>query len=48
MIRGGAAISWNWAEQSPTLRAETHQHLPVVVIADESSNKDKLRAIQND
>ena len=37
----GGSIGWSREETAPTLRAETHQHLPIVVIENESENTDR-------
>ena len=30
--QGGAVIHWNYEQLSPTIRAQTHDHLPIVVL----------------
>lgn len=37
--QGGGVMDWNSDELAGTLRAETHQHLPIVVIAEDKQNK---------
>lgn len=39
--QGGDSIGWSREETAPTLRAESHQHLPIVVIENESENTDR-------
>jgi len=45
MIKGGGSISWNFEELASTLRAESHDHQPVVVI-DEDSDIERSRRVQ--
>lgn len=39
--QGVDSIGWSREETAPTLRAESHQHLPIVVIENESENTDR-------
>lgn len=40
--QGGGSIQCSIADISPTLRAEAHQHLPVVVIDDEDTYGEEI------
>lgn len=33
--QGGGCMAWNYEELADTLRAQTHGHLPMIVITDE-------------
>ena len=36
--QGGAVIHWNYDQLSPTIRAQTHDHLPIVVLDNGQEN----------
>ena len=46
--QGGGCIRWNYNELSPALRARMNGHPPVVVMENESSNDDRIRAVPID